>query len=609
MTVPEDAPTPAHPEQEPRQPEQPPPPWPAQPLGGVVHTYLGYDPVRFATAQPPDAGQAARGAFEHLLAYGNMRRFTDAELAEAIRIDPSQIQGLGPSIDALIELLEQRKAKILATFDPKPAANEAASAFHGLAARMEPPAGPAPGVPADLAKRFARAVAGEQLRDLERLWERLPEGTRFWTDFNHLIERLGEKYQVDQLGAQWSFTGREPLDVPRAIEVKAELEEIERLLEQLRQARKEAKPAIIDMEALGRIAPEESMQDLRDAQRRVNELLQRLAEEAGLARTPEGGWSVSPKAMRLYQRSLLSEIFNDLSAARTGRHAGVETPDGVVELPSTRAYEFGDSPAAMDIPQSLINAMLRESAASPGVPRAPGTPIRMRSDDMVVHRTRRQPKCATAVIMDMSGSMRHGGQYMQAKRMALALEGLIRTEYPGDFLQFVEMYTLAKLRHPAEVPALMPKPVTIHQPVVRLRADMSDPAIAELDLPLHFTNIQRALQLSRQFLAARPTPNRQIMLITDGLPTAHFEGSQLFMLYPPDPRTERETMREAMRCKEAGITINTFLLPSWSQTEEDVQFAHRMAESTGGRVFFVAGSDLDRFVVWDYVRRRRSILG
>ena len=155
----------------------------------------------------------------------------------------------------------------------------------------------------------------------------------------------------------------------------------------------------------------------------------------------------------------------------------------------------------------------------------------------------------------------------------------------------------------------MPKPVTIHEPVVRLRADMSDPGITEMDLPLHFTNIQRALQLARQWLGGRPTPNRQVMLITDGLPTAHFEGSDLYMLYPPDPRTERETIREAMRCKDAGITINVFLLPSWSQTEDDVQFAHRMAEGTGGRVFFVAGRELDRFVVWDYVRRRRTILG
>ena len=579
-------------------PARPPRP---QPLGGTLHEYLGYDPVRFGSARPSDAGGAARGAFEHLLMTGSMRRFTDEELADAIRIDPSQIQGLGPSIEALIELLEQRKARILATFDPRPAADAAARAFAEAADGAVHPT-----VPPNLRDRLARAVAEGQLRDLERLWYRLPEGSRAQVALTHALERLRERFEVDAMRSRWAFTGREPLDVPRALEVKAELEEIERLLEQLREALKDAKPAVIDMEALERFAPQEQVDSLRDAQRRVNELLERLAEEAGLARTPEGGWRVSPKAMRLYQRGLLATIFGDLQAARSGRHEGVSSPDGAVELPSTRPYEFGDSPSAMDIPQTMTNAMLR--AARDGS-RAPGDPVRLRSDDIEVHRTRHQPKCATAVVMDMSGSMRHGGQYVQAKRMALALDGLIRAEYPGDFLQFVEMYTLARLRSPGEIATVMPKPVTIHEPVVRLRADMSDPGIAELDLPLHFTNIQRALQLSRQWLTGRPTPNRQVMLITDGLPTAHFEGSDLYMLYPPDPRTERETVREAMRCKEAGITINVFLLPSWSQTEDDVQFAHRMAESTGGRVFFVAGRDLDRFVVWDYVKRRRTIIG
>ncbi len=572
-----------------------------QPLGGVLHTYLGYDAVKFGQAQPADSSGAARGAYEHLLAAGSMRHFTDEELADAIRIDPSQIQGLGPSIDALIELLEQRKERILSTYDPAPATNAAAKAFLDTAAGAVPNTGKP-----DVAKRIAHAIAGEQLRDLERLWYRLPENSPEQRALTQALERLREKYEVDQLTSRWSFSGREALDVPGAIEVKAELEELDRLLEQLREALKNAKPAIIDMDALEEFAPQEQVDSLRDAQRRVNELLERLAEDAGLARTPEGGWQVSPKAMRLYQRSLLATIFGGLQAARSGRHEGVASPDGAVELPSTRPYEFGDSPSAMDIPQSMVNALLRESADGP---RAPGTPVRMRSDDMVVHKTRQQPKCATAVIMDMSGSMRNGGQYVQAKRMAMALDGLIRSDYPGDYLQFVEMYTVAKLRSSGEIPSIMPKPVTIRESVVRLRADMSDPDITEMDLPLHFTNIQRALQLSRQWLGGRPTPNRQVMLITDGLPTAHFEGSDLYMMYPPDPRTERETIREAMRCKEAGITINVFLLPSWSQTEDDVQFAHRMAESTGGRVFFVAGRELDRFVVWDYVKRRRSILG
>ena len=233
----------------------------------------------------------------------------------------------------------------------------------------------------------------------------------------------------------------------------------------------------------------------------------------------------------------------------------------------------------------------------------------MQPRDMEVHRTRNNPRCATVVLMDMSGSMRYDGQYVNVKRMALALNGLITSEFPGDFLRFIELHTFAKPVQPGELVSLMPKIPTITSPVVRLRADMSREDVTEIHIPPHFTNIQHGLQLSRQFLATQDSPNRQVVLITDGLPTAHFEGSLLYMLYPPDPRTEEATMREGQLCKREGITINLFLLPGWSQSHEDVQFAHRLAESTGGRVFFTAGKDLDRCVVWDYVSRKREIIG
>ncbi len=286
-------------------------------------------------------------------------------------------------------------------------------------------------------------------------------------------------------------------------------------------------------------------------------------------------------------------------ASRTGRHQGPIQGDGAVETQRTKPYEFGDAVSHMDIPASMVNAMLRAG---------PHLPIRMKPEDIEIHRTRNTPKCATAVLMDMSGSMRYAGQYINVKRMGLALDGLIRREYPGDFLQFIEMYTFAKPRQTGEIAGLMPKPVTIFEPWVRLRADMSDPGISEMQIPPHFTNIQHALQMARQFLSRQDTPNRQVILITDGLPTAHFEGSELYLLYPPDARTEKATLREGQLCRADGITINIFLLPSWSQSSEDIQFAYRLAESTLGRVFFTAGNDLDRYVVWDYVNRRRSIV-
>ena len=273
--------------------------------------------------------------------------------------------------------------------------------------------------------------------------------------------------------------------------------------------------------------------------------------------------------------------------------------EGAVEMQRTKPYEFGDSVANIDMPQTVVNALLRQGDERP---------IRLRADDIEVHKTRNHPKCATAVIMDMSGSMRYDGQYINVKRMALALQGLIQSEYPGDFLRFIEMYTFAKLRSPGEIIELMPKQVTIHDPWVRLKADMSDEQYSEHTIHPHFTNIQHALKLARQNLVNTDTPNRQIVLITDGLPTAHFEDEWLYMLYPPDPATEQATMREAMLCHKEGITINIFLVPSWSQSEEDIRFAHRLAQTTKGRVFFTSGNDLDRFVLWDYVQNRRDII-
>ncbi len=560
-------------------------------LGGIIHTYQAYDPRNFPppTAPPPDI---VSSAFRHMLQFGSLRRLTEEELARAVHLDPSQIRGLGPSIDALLALLLERKQKLLSTYETDRVQEQAARAFRELAGRMRPPP--------ELRKKFEREVREEQLRDLEALWYRAGgEGSPFARELLRLVERLGEKYQVDELAAKYAFTGRTLLTVPEALRVKGELEAIDRLLEQLRRARETAQIGLIDLEALRRFAEPGDIDGLRALQQQVEDYLREIARQQGLEFTPEG-YRLTPKAYRVFQSTLLQEIFNDLQAARSGRHAGPITGEGAVELPRTKPYEFGDSPAHMDIPQSMINAMIR---------RGPGLPVRLGAEDVEIHRTRNTPKCATVVIMDMSGSMRYDGQYINCKRMGLALDGLIRSEYPGDYLQIVEMYTFARPRHISEVPALMPKPVTLYESVVRLKADMSDERFSEFDVPQHFTNIQRALQIARQLLAVQDTPNRQIILITDGLPTAHFEGEHLYLLYPPHSRTEEATMREAQLAARAGVTINVFLLPNWGQTHDDVQFAHRMVEATGGRVFFTGGSDLDRYVLWDYVKRRRTIIG
>ncbi len=562
-------------------------------LGGVVHTYQKYDPGQFPspTKPPPDL---VSPAFEHAMMYGHYRELSEEELARAVELDPSQIAGLGPSIDFLRALLEERRRKILEKYETDAVEKKANKAFENTARRAEPPR--------KLRSLYQKAVTAQQIYLLEQIYYQVGNDTdRFAGQLVHVIDRLGDKYQIDELVAKYVFTGSERMTVPQAIEVKRELETIDELLRQLEEAAKTAQIGLINMEQLSEFASAEDMSGLEELREQVENLVREQAERQGLDRDANtGAFRLTPQAYKLFQGRLLEKIFSNLQPGRSGRHTGRIVGEGSVELPQTKLYEFGDSLANIDTTQSVINALLRDPTADP---------VRLRNEDIEVHRTRNSPKCGTVVVMDMSGSMSYDGQYMNVKRMALALQGLIASEYPGDFLRFVEMYTFAKLRPAGEIIELMPKPVTIRDPWVRLRADMSRDDISEQQIHPHFTNIQHALRLSRQNLATVDTPNKQIILITDGLPTAHFEDAMLYMLYPPDPQTEQATIREGNLCQRDGIVINIFLVPSWSQSEEDIRFAYRLAENTRGRVFFTAGKDLDRCVVWDYIDRKREILG
>ena len=575
--------------------------------GGIIHSYQRYDPKEFPspTAPAPDiAGQM----MEHMLAYGDLRELSEEELARAIRLDPSMFPRLGPSLAALRAMLEERKRRILATYEVGSTQQDASREFRVGVEESRPD------IPDKFRKQFEKATREEQLADLEKLWyaqknDQSPAAQALMG----LMQSLAAKYQVEELANKYAFTGREALSVEDALAVKDELETIDKLLEQLREAEQNAQLAIIDMEDLAQFAELEGqleqMESLNQLQQQIQDYIRQEAERQGFERTREG-FRLTPNALRVFQKRLLSEIFNDLEAARSGRHDPGISGDGAVEIEKTKPYEFGDSAANIDTVQTLLNSLASQARFDQPRSHHSGSPsLRLSVSDLSIHLTRNNPKCATAICMDMSGSMRYDGQYINVKRMALAMDGLIRSEYPGDHVSFVEMYSVAKIRHASEVPTMLPKLVSIHSPRVRLKADMSDPRISELQLPQHFTNIQHALQLSRRVLSAQDTPNRQIILITDGLPTAHFEGKDIFFLYPPDPLTESATMREAEECNRAGITINIFLLPNWNQSEEDIRFAHRMAERTKGRVFFTAGKDLDRYVVWDYVKQRRKIVG
>lgn len=575
------------------------------PIGGVVHSYLKFDPVKFPSPNQPSP-DVVSPFMNQMLAYGSMRELSEEELAKAIRLSPEEFAGFGPSLDLIRRLLEERKQRILETYETRAALSAARKQFRKKA-RQHPPVDKRTG---NLIRSYQQAVSQEQLYDLELLAYQINDDAHPWAQHIYgLMGKLEDKYQVEELDASYRFSGQEEMTVPRALEIKEELEKIDELLEQLDQAEANAQIGILDMEQLGEFMDQETMHSLEEMQRAIENYVKEMAEQQGLSKE-NGKYRLTPQALRIFQGKLLEKIFGQLLASKTGRHGGAPTGEGAVEMTVTKSYEFGDSLTHIDIPQSFINAMLRQGTQPRDSDQASGKRrIRLKAEDIEIHRTRNNPKAATVVVMDMSGSMRYDGQYINVKKMALALEGLIRSEYPGDFIGFVEMYTFGKVRGVGEILNLMPKSVTLFDPMVQLKVDMSRPEVSEHMVHQHFTNIQHSLRLARQLLANQDTPNKQVVLITDGLPTAHFEESILYMLYPPHPRTEEITLKEGALCAQAGITINTFLVPSWSQTEDDIRFAKRLSEQTRGRVFFTSGNDLDRFVVWDYLSRKREILG
>ena len=331
-------------------------PTPPRHRGGIVHTYQQYDPARFPspTQPPPDV---VSPAFEHMLQWGSMRELTEEELANAIRLDPGQFAGLGPSLDALIAMLEERRRRLLEKYETKTVRQKAAQVYADAASGLRPPK--------ELRQPMAKAIHNQQIYQLERLWYRAEhDHPHLAAQLLRLMETLGDKYQVDELDSNWNFTGRESMTIPQAIEILEELKKLDELQQQLEEAKDTAQIAIIDLQDLAEFADPQAIEDLGEFQRQVEEYIKNLLESQGVTDS-DGAVSLSPSAYRLFQGKLLERIFSQLDAARSGRHQGPIEGDGPVELQKTRPYEFGDSVSQMDIPQTMINAMLRQGTERP----------------------------------------------------------------------------------------------------------------------------------------------------------------------------------------------------------------------------------------------------
>jgi uncharacterized protein with von Willebrand factor type A (vWA) domain len=320
-------------------------------------------------------------------------------------------------------------------------------------------------------------------------------------------------------------------------------------------------------------------------------------------------YKITPGAARKIGEKALKEVFSRLFTDGLGRHHATYTGDGNVEMTVTKPYEFGDSLTNLDLPSSLLNSAIRQLGSPTEIPKGR---IQIDSRDFMVHQTKGAASSAIVMLIDQSGSMARYGRFYNAKKLALALDALIRTEYPEDKLYFVCFATFARQVQIGAIPELAPKQVTLMGGAVNMRVDFSkevDQRSRDL-IPEHFTNLQKGLELARILLANSDTKNRSILLITDGAPTAFYEDSYLYLTYPPNERTYQRTLREVRAVTDENITINTFMMGNEYDTGYfgEGEFLEKMHRVNKGRLIYPAPEKLTQYVLKDYLDRKNKII-
>ncbi len=427
-----------------------------------------------------------------------------------------------------------------------------------------------------LAQRMAamqslmRSMSPEQRAELESMMESLLRDDRLLIDLAQLASNL-DLLLPGGLGDRVRFTGDESLSLDGALAQIARLQSMERL-----------EDALMDIEAPGDLASIDrgEVRDLLgdDAARDLDALddLARRLEEAGYLTRDGERLELTPRGTRKIGQQVLDDLFARLQRDAFGGHGIDRQGRGGEREETTKPYEFGD-PFHLDLRGTLSNAVIRDENAPAARAARGDRAVHLRPDDFEVFRTEQMTRTATVLLVDMSRSMLLRGCFLAAKKVAVALDTLIRTEYPRDHLSVIGFAYYAREIRPG--------------------------ALAELTWHgyEYGTNLQHGLMLARRILSRQAAANREVVVITDGEPTAHFEGGQVEFSYPPTRRTISETLREVQRCTKEGITINTFML---ERSRALAEFVAHMTKLNRGRAFYATPERLGEYVLVDFVGRR-----
>ena len=485
-------------------------------------------------------------------------------LSDAIKgITPEDLAANRDMVRDLNRLLQER----LAGGDPD------ASEFLQKHGRFFPGARNLDDIIEQLAQRMAamqsllRSMTPEQRAELQSMVDALLRDDRLRWDLAQLAATLDELLP-EGLGDRYRFSGDQPLGLDGALEQMARLQAMESMEDRLDSIGDPGDVAQIDREQLRDLVDDEAVRDL-DA---LDDLARRLEEAGYLTRDGER-LELTPRGSRRIGQKVLDDLFARLRRDAFGGHRVNRSGRGGERDETTKPYEFGD-PFHLELNRTLWNALTRDENA--GAARE-GRPIHLSPPDFEVFRTEELTSASTVLLVDMSRSMLLRGCFVAAKKVAVALNTLIRTQFPRDHLAVIGFAYYAREIRPE--------------------------TLAELSWHgyEYGTNLQHGLMLARRILARHRAGNREIVVITDGEPTAHFEHGQVEFNYPPTRRTIQETLREVQRCTREGITINTFMLERSRSLAEFVALITRLNR---GRAFYASPERLGEYVLVDFVSRR-----
>lgn len=476
--------------------------------------------------------------------------------------DPEQMARVRAAMDALSQMIEQRSRgeeldptfeQFMAEFgDMFPGAENLDDLLEQLAKQMA------------AAEAMWRSLSPEQRAELQGLAEAMFDDLDLRWSMERLNANLRQAFPEMNWGDGYRFDGEGSLRLSEAADAARQLAELESMEDLLSTASSASALGEIDIDAVRRNLGEDAARQLD----RLASVVKKL-EDAGLISNKGGSMELTAHGVRRLGSKALQDLFAQLRGDKVGQHQSTYVGFGHDREETTRPYEPGD-PLNLHLSRTVHNAVTRSGG---------GTPVKLEAEDFEVVETEALARSATVLCIDLSMSMPMRDNFVPAKKMAMALQTLIATRYPRDYLGLVVFSEVAREIKPAELPTVM------------------------WDY-IYGTNLQHALAMSRQMLAHQQG-TKQIIVVTDGEPTAHINrwGEPEFN-YPPVPETLHLTMAEVIRCTRADITINTFAL---DLERTHYPFVEQIAKVNGGRTFYTTNDALGGYVLHDFLEHRRLL--